>query len=238
MIDDLKYMCQIYQITHRDKEILESLKELIDINPQLDKNGRVLFQAGYKQIIDSMRDSLGYLTQYLDMESGLGHNEMAKAIQDRKDTIVEQLILMCKEAITTIDQSLLPACSDDKSYIFFIKYKADLYRYISEYSDDTDSVSAANQAEQLYRKALDMGETALVKTEPTWLSLILNAAVFQYEIRHNVELATEMLEKAISDCDSSFQDLSPDEQKESANLNIIMRTNLTNWGLVEEDIPE
>ena len=228
-VDDLIYFCTLFHNEKRDKEALESIKQLIDLNPCFDKVRRVLFQAIYKQIIDSIRSSLLTITSYYS--SNLEHGNSAKAdmLLQKKEDLINKLLPLCKEAIGLIDDTLLPNTENIQTIVYFQKFKGDLYRYIAEYSDDTDSIAAANSGEDCYREALNTASQNLSKKDPVYLSLVLNAAVFRYEIRKEKDLATEMLTNTIQEVQECQADLSQESASETENVIIIMRQNLQLW---------
>lgn len=229
-LDDLIFFGTICYRHKRDVEAISTLREIIDIDPCFDKVRRVLFQAIYKQVIDSMRESLRSLTSYHAMEEELGHMEQANILNKKKEEIVGKLLPMCKEPIQLIDQILLPNATDTQTIVYFHKLKGDIYRYIAEYSDESESVSAGNLAEESYAKAYEIADQNLERSDPVKLSLVLNAAVFKYEIRQDMETAAEMLQAEIDEFpnyQNSIEDVNV--QKEIIDIIVIMRKNLNDW---------
>lgn len=229
--EDLEYMCNIFVASKRPADALLVLKEMIELDPQFDYNRRIIFQIVYKQMIDAMRETLRILTSYSEVEQELGHQAILKALENKKIQISQQLIHACKECLDVIDGTLLPACDGNpEAAAFYIKFKADLNRYISEFSDETESLSALNQAEKNYQEAIEICAVNFPKSHPIYLSCILNASVFQYEQKKNPTAATEMCESAIATFDQGFQELPPNAQEESRELIHLMRQNLYTWG--------
>ncbi|OHT01443.1 DNA damage checkpoint protein rad25 [Tritrichomonas foetus] len=233
-IEDLIYFCTLFHNEKRDKEALETIKQLIEIDPHFDKVRRVLFQAIYKQVIDSMRNSLLTITSYYDSNVEANRSDRAAMLIEKKEELINKLIPLCKEAIAQIDESLLPNAVDVQMAVYFQKFKGDLYRYIAEYSDETDSVAAANSGEECYREALSVAAQNLPGCDPVRLSLILNAAVFRYEIRKEKDIATEMLTTTVNEIEGA-PDMSPSSANETENVLSIMRENLRLWADCEDE---
>ena len=61
-------------------------------------------------------------------------------IKKFKKQIEKELDKSCNEIIAQIDKVLLPKANEATSKVFYLKMKADYYRYISEYSHDRDNV--------------------------------------------------------------------------------------------------
>lgn len=227
-IEDLYFFCTLYYNEKRDKEALESIKQLVEIDPHFDKRRRNIFQAIYKQVIDSIRNSLSTVTTYYESNVESGQTAKAEMLRQKKEELIDKLLPLCKEAILYVDDLLLPNASDAQMAVYFHKFKGDLYRYIAEYSDETDSASAANSGEESYKEALNIAAQNLPKTDSVYLSLILNAAVFRYEIRKEKETATEMLTTAINEI-PNYENMTPETQAEAINVINIMKQNLEIW---------
>jgi 14-3-3 protein epsilon len=228
-VEDLIYMCTLYHREQRDKEALEALNELIGLDPVFDKSRRVLFQAIYKLVIDSLRDTLNTVHQYYESDVENNRVDQASLLQRKKEELCSKLIFFARDAITSIDQQLLPNASDPQMIVFFHKLKGDLFRYIAEFSDDTDSLAAGNSGEESYTLAFDYAESNLPRNDPVRMSLILNAAVFRYEIRKDPESATDMLEHALKEFEGDFSELGDEDQQEVFETLEIMRGNLQVW---------
>ncbi|KAK8838233.1 hypothetical protein M9Y10_035653 [Tritrichomonas musculus] len=227
-IEDLIFFCTLYYTERRDKEALESIKQLVEIDPHFDKQRRALFQAIYKQVIDSIRTSLLTVNSYYDSNVEMGQTAKVEMLRQKKEELIDKLLPLCKEAIECVNDPLLPNAADAQMAVYLQKFKGDLYRYIAEYSDETDSTSAANLGEEAYKEALNIAAQNLPKADPVYLSLILNAAVFRYEIRKEKEIATQMLTSTINDIPDT-SNMSPDATAEADNVIKIMKQNLDLW---------
>jgi 14-3-3 protein epsilon len=236
-IADLVYFCTVYHHTHRDKEAIETLKRLIELEPVFDKGRRSLFQAIYKQVIDSTRSTLSFVSAYYDLDCNLSNLERANFLRAKKEDLCAKLLPVCKEAIQLIDQVLLPNAPDSQTLVFFNKLKGDFYRYVAEYSDETESVAAANCGEESYTAAF-AASNALPRADPVRLSLILNAAVFKYEIQKEIANASQMIESAVAEMqnEASFRELDRESQREAYEVLSLMKQNLEVWN--EEHVGE
>jgi 14-3-3 protein epsilon len=227
--DDLVYFCRLYHTEHRDREAVSSLRELIGTNPVFDWDRGILFQAVYKMVIDSLRDTLNVLTQYYDIELEHGHASKVSLLAGKKEELCRQLIRQSREALQTIDRDLLPNAVDPHMVVFFHKLCGDLYRYVAEYSDDTESVAAANDAEVSYTQAFQVADISLTICHPIRMGLVLNAAVFKYQIRKDIHGATEMLLAAEKDIETSTDQFSDNSARQLEEIARIIRQNLEAW---------
>ena len=233
--DDLIFMCQVYHKTSRDSEFLELVKIMISNDPCFDKNRRYLFQMVYKQIIDALREMLRTLTSYIEVENSMHRMEMVNTLDEEKQNYISQLIPTCKEAIDFITDLLIPNAENIEAEIFFMKFKADLYRYISEFSDETESLFALKSAEKLYNDAIKMAMDSLPPCHPTYLGTFLNFSVFQFEQKRNLSSAIETCQEAMKNYDEDAAELDPDSRDEARSLLSIMKLNLERWQSPDEE---
>ena len=226
--EQLFVLCVIFKEWNRKKEAIDTLMELIGEDPHFDKQRRDLFQVVYKQALDPIRHRLHFLGSYLDLESRKNCLSYADYLGKKRDRLVEELIETCKEAISLINDMLLPNSGDPQTALFFRKLVGDFYRYMAEYSDESEANSARQSAEEAYHRAMSDAELSLEKYDPVRLGIILNYAVFKYDICSEHEMAKGILEDVISGIkvSSLFVDgLEP----ESANMVQIMMQNLQSW---------
>jgi 14-3-3 protein epsilon len=227
--EDLVYFCRLYYMEHRDREAVSSLRELIAANPVFDWDRGCLFQAVHKMVIDSLRDTINVLSQYYEIELDHGHASKVSLLAGKKEELCRQLIQQSREAIETIDRDLLPNAADAHMTVFFHKLRGDLYRYVAECSDDTESVAAANDAEASYTQAFQVADVNLATCHPIRMGLVLNAAVFKYQIRKDLESATDMLVAAEKDIDASTDQFSENSTQQLRDISLIIRQNLEAW---------
>jgi 14-3-3 protein epsilon len=228
-LDDLIYFCTVYHREQRDKEALEALNELIDLDPAFDNTRRILFQAIYKLVIDSIRETLNVVQPFYDSEVQNNRVDHASFLHRQKDELCRKLIVVARDGITAISQQLLPNATEPQMVVFFQKMKGDLYRYIAEFSDESESIAAGNAGEESYNAAFDVADAHLALCDPVRLTLILNAAVFRYEIRKDADSASEMLERTLADIEGEPIDLKEEEAREVYATLEIMRGNLRLW---------
>lgn len=83
--------------------------------------------------------------------------------------------------------------------------KGDCCRYLAEILDVDQRVEVTEQAELAYEAALKVAEQELSILNPILLRLILNYAVFNYEISGCHEKASSLLANAVQDSESALQ---------------------------------
>jgi 14-3-3 protein epsilon len=179
-------------------------------------------------VIDSIRDILSIVRHYLEVEEQRNHTAHIVLLQTKHEELCRKLINFSKEAIGLIETYLLPNAAETQLQVFFHKVKGDLYRYIAEFSEENESISAGNSAESSYTVAFEVADR-LPTCDPVRMSLHLNAAVFRYDIKKDTGSAAEMLERAVDEIEAGLSSVSQEWQAELLEIDRIMRQNLEMW---------
>lgn len=152
-----------------------------------------------------------------------------------REQIEKELDASCNKIIDQIDKVLLPKAEDATSKVFYLKMKADYYRYISEYHSEREQV--VEKASEAYAQATKIANDELETTDPIRLGLALNYSVFFYEIKEDPREACQMAKKAFDEAIVDIENIKDSDYKDSTTIMQLMRDNLTLWTqeLEEED---
>ena len=162
---------------------------------------RELLTKSLRLVINPIRNAVRSLSE--KAESGDGPPELEEYIQAKS----AQLHDKCRQVIDVIAETFLPLASEAESRIFFNKVAGDQARYICELplpSDPTPAQlakreQALQEALSFYQTALEEAQSDLAPTDALRLGLILNYAIFCYEIKEDKQLATELASTAYED---------------------------------------
>lgn len=237
-MEDLLYFANIQRDIGRPHDALAFVKKFIESNPSPDKNERSQIIAAYKAAIDGTRKTLLIITDQLIHERPYTENPaILDKLEAMKRRAFADLQALCNETIETIDKILIPNADSIESQVFFYKMRGDLYRYMSESSDSDEVHKINDEAEQSYEKAMKLCEDLPV-SNPVRLGTILNSAVFFYEHKNETGRAIELVKSALNDPDCNLDELSDGSRENSAAVLKVMRTNLENWDVPEEEEEE
>merc|ERR1739846_83090 len=128
-----------------------------------------------------------------------------------------------------LDGNLIGKASSGESKVFYQKMKADYYRYIAEFTKDSEKDKAAEKARKAYDEANTVAEKDLAVTHPIRLGLALNFSVFQYEVLGKPEDACKMARTAFEDAIAELDNVAEDSYKDSTLIMQLLRDNLTLW---------
>jgi len=109
---------------------------------------------------------------------------------------------------------ILGLCEDDPSTVFFLKLKADYYRYKCEYSNAQNDI---DDAKKCYELATEKAEK-MKPTEPIKLGLILNKSVFYYEVLGLVEKACSMAKHSFDEAIAMIEELDDQDYRDSTTI--------------------
>ena len=222
-------LCSLFHTCEREKEAMETLRELVEYDPVFDVAKRRLFHTIYKSHMDSLRSVLELCRSYHDFEVGQGKERHAAMLEEKREKNFERLLNCVKECVELIDNSLLPNAADTEATVAFQRMKGDFYRYVAEHSDESESITAATNAEEAYREAVALADQFLPKFSQLRMELLLSVAVFKHEIKKEASAASDMLKNIVEEFDVEKAKLSDQEIFAVREIIDIMRHNLEVW---------
>merc|ERR1711971_772286 len=194
----------------------------------LDVDERNLLSVAYKNVVGSKRASWRAL-------SG-GFDDADEELLEKYKAIVEnELEAICNEVLKLLTDHLCKNVegNGDETEVFYLKMCGDYYRYLSEFR--TNDESYKKDAEQYYKKAMDVAEAHLNETHPTRLGLALNFSVCYYEILKEPEKACDLAKKSFDAAIEKLDTLNDASYKDSTLIMQLLRDNLTLWTSSQDD---
>merc|ERR1719161_2721196 len=196
---------------------------------ELSVEERNLLSVAYKNAVGSRRAAWRIITSVEAKEKTKGNEEQAKYAREYCTKVEQELQKICDCILKLLDDSLIAKASDGDSKVFYLKMKADYYRYIAEFTNGEENASAAENARKAYQEAKEVAEKDLVVTHPIRLGLALNYSVFQYEVLSNQDEACKMARTAFEDAIAELDNVAEDSYKDSTLIMQLLRDNLTLW---------
>eukprot|EP00974_Lingulodinium_polyedra_P078277 7579371-Lingulodinium_polyedra.AAC.1 len=157
---------------------MEAVGQLPD---ELSAEERSLLNVAFKNAVGSRRAAWRSIADAEQEEMGKGNEEQAQHAWEYCTQVVHELTEICDVLLGLLDGSLIAKATTNESKVFYLKMKADCYRYIAEVSDGDAMSKAANEASLAYVEASKAACEGLEVTHPVRLGLALNYSVFQYE---------------------------------------------------------
>jgi len=119
--------------------------------------------------------------------------------------------------------------NDSDSKVFFLKMKADYYRYLAEIAVGVERAGLAEDSRMSYEEAFEVATHEMQPTHPIRLGLALNYSVFYYEILNSPDEACRLAKQAFDDAIAELDTLNEDSYKDSTLIMQLLRDNLTLW---------
>jgi len=223
--ESLVYMAKLSEQAERFDEMVEHMKGVAHLSPELNVEERNLLSVAYKNVIGSRRASWRVLSSI----EGKSDSSHVPLIQDYKKKIEDELVSICDEILEIIANELIPQSASDEGKVFYYKMKGDYHRYLAEFqSADTRKASTTN-AFEAYEAASKHAQQELPPTHPIRLGLALNFSVFYYEIMNSPDRACHLAKAAFDEAIAELDTLSEESYKDSTLIMQLLRDNLTLW---------
>ena len=189
--DENIYMAKVCEQTERFEDMLSYMKKVLELDEsaELSVEDRNLLSVAYKNCVGTKRTSWRILDTLEKKEKAKSDNDQKHLllVTEFKKTVEKELDTICKEIIQTLDEVLIANSKEASSKVFYLKMKGDYYRYIAEYSSNSENKDEGvpQAAFEAYSKANDIASAEMETTDPIRLGLALNFSVFYYEIRND-----------------------------------------------------
>merc|ERR1712241_761392 len=109
--------------------------EKVGKNPdELSVEERNLLSVAYKNAVGSRRAAWRIISSVEQKEKTKGNEEQASYAKEFLGKVEEELRKICKTILNLLDKKLIPKTPSGESKVFYVKMKADYYRYIAEFT--------------------------------------------------------------------------------------------------------
>jgi 14-3-3 protein epsilon len=236
--DSLVYKAKLAEQAERFDEMVADMKEVARQPQELTVEERNLLSVAYKNVIGSRRASWRVVTSI----EKKGDSDKQSIIKDYKAKIEQELVEICNDILSIIEDSLIPNSTSEEAKVFYYKMKGDYHRYLSEFQVGGARKTSAASALDAYTAASGIASTELPPTHPIRLGLALNFSVFYYEILNSPDRACTIAKSAFDDAIAELDTLNEESYKDSTLIMQLLRDNLTLWTSdhagQEEESPE
>ena len=225
-LEELSSLAQIALIAERYEDASKYIEELIKKKKDdLNKDEKNIFYKSFKNIINSKR-SAWRSADY--MEEKEKNDERITMIKNYKEILEKDIYDVCKNVIALINNFLLTKTILDESKIFFLKMKADYYRYLSEFQSLIENKNYLDESEKNYKNAIELSQN-ISWINPTKLGLYLNYSVFYYENKKDTKKAIQIAKEAIKSA-KKYSDKLKEEEDKDAEMSIqTLKENINYW---------
>ena len=227
--EEYVYLSKLYEKAERFPDMVKSINKYVELDPKLTKEERNLLSAGYKNIISDKRSSWRLLNNLEQKEEEKKNTTQSAYIKEIKEKIEKELNSIVDEIQSMIDKYLLPNAIDVENKVFYLKLKADYFRYKCEFTSDKEFDDACSKAEKAYKEAYEISNKEMSITNSTRLGLDLNFSVFYYEIKGLREEACNIAKNAFEEAMKCLDDLEKSKAKDTLLIIQLLKENLILW---------
>ena len=227
--EEYVYLSKLYEKAERFPDMVKSINKYVELDPKLTKEERNLLSAGYKNIISDKRSSWRLLNNLEQKEEEKKNTTQSAYIKEIKEKIEKELNSIVDEIQSMIDKYLLPNAIDVENKVFYLKLKADYFRYKCEFTSDKEFDDACVKAEKAYKEAYEISNKEMSITNSTRLGLDLNFSVFYYEIKGLREEACNIAKNAFEEAMKCLDDLEKSKAKDTLLIIQLLKENLILW---------
>jgi 14-3-3 protein epsilon len=223
--DSLVYKAKLAEQAERFDEMVNDMKEVAKQPQELTVEERNLLSVAYKNVIGARRASWRVVTSIEQK----GEPDKLPIIKDYKMKIESELVDICNDILSIIEESLIANSTSEEAKVFYYKMKGDYHRYLSEFQNGDARKASASSALDAYQAASGIASSDLPPTHPIRLGLALNFSVFYYEILNSPDRACNIAKQAFDDAIAELDTLNEESYKDSTLIMQLLRDNLTLW---------
>lgn len=227
--EELIYMAKICEQTERFDEMLSYMKKVLETGTDLNIEERNLLSVAYKNSVGTRRTAWRVTSSIESKEEAKGSDKLP-LLKEFKSKLEGELDTICEEIINLLNTKLIESAGEDaQTRVFYLKMKADYYRYIAEYAGDDKKAEVVEKAFEAYNEANEIANDKLKTINPIRLGLALNFSVFYYEAKNDPQKACNLAKKAFDDAIADIEKLEEEDYKDSTTIMQLIRDNLTLW---------
>ncbi|MFC9437706.1 14-3-3 family protein [Nocardia sp. NPDC057030] len=156
--------------------------------------------------------------------------ELLAIVVEKADLIAGEIVSLCAETVEMIDTyvSSIAENRSAESEAFFLRMKADCWRYTAEVLTGQDRETASANASGCYADAAEAAQT-LAATHPFKLGVALNSAVFRYDTLGDSVQATQIATTAFDAAVAAMDSMSEEHYRDSTLIMQLLRDNIALW---------
>ncbi len=227
--DEYIFLARLYEKAEKPVQTIEFIKKMVELNPMLNREEKKVLTSGYKYMITNNRNSWKLINSLEKKEAKKGNSSNLESIKEIKTRVENEMRSTIDDVQDLIDNFLLPNANKNESRAFYLKMKADYYRYLAEFAVDEEKNEAIQLAYDAYKEAYDIAEKNLSNSNNTRLGLALNFSVFCYEIGNAKQDACMIAKAAFEESMKVLDDLEKSKAKETILIIQILKENLLLW---------
>ncbi|CAE7372799.1 unnamed protein product [Symbiodinium natans] len=205
----------------------DHMRHVVEAGHELTPEEGQMLSVAYKNKVGMQRAAWRVIDSVMQKEREVGHVEEASYAAEYKKQAMFTGVRTCEEVLHMLEMDLLPHATHPETRVFYLKMRADYYRYIAEFHPENQECrEKANWASQ---EAFAACQEGLLPTHPIRLGMALSQAAFHYDILGQPSLAVQMAKKAFDDALTDLDNVTEEHYKDVVLIMSVLRDNLALW---------
>lgn len=235
-IQDLLFLAKVAEQAERYDDCVNFMEELAKRETrEVSYEERSLISAAFKNLVANKRASWRALDDLRQKLRDDGDRENSHFAKKRKASTAKEIEALADRVNLLVDSVLLPKAVTTEAKIFYLKLKADYFRYVAEISRSASKQQAIESASSCYLKASELAHSDLSPNHPIRLAVALNYSVFLNDIADQALRAKAMARSAYEDAISGLDNVADESYKDSTLIISLLRDNLALWANDAQD---
>ncbi|EAY18757.1 14-3-3 protein [Trichomonas vaginalis G3] len=168
-----------------------------------------------------------YLTE--QKERGKGRDDRSTPLLDYRKSIESNISNFSKEIIDMIQKSLINRTTDTSIRGLLYRMIGDYWRYLAEIQRGYERRESTSKANAAYQEAEDLIVACCGPAAAIRLSLMLNMAIFRFEIYSEPDEALKIAQKAYNEGIASVDSLHDEQYMDSILLLQMLHRTIVSW---------
>ncbi len=223
--EEYVYLSKLYEKAQRYEDMISSINKFIELNPKLTKEERNILSAGFKNILFDKRENWRFLSS-MERKELKKKSKQVIYIQEIKKHIEKEIKKIVENVNNLIDKYLIPNCEDNESKVFYMRLKADHYRYLCEISKEKDLLE---KTEKIYKESYNIAIKELPHINNERIGLCLNFALFYYEIKGDKKEGYKLAKNCFEESMKYLEEFEKSKSKDALMLIQLLKENLIFW---------
>ena len=226
------FIAKMYEKAERYEDMVIWISKLIQLQPKLSNEERNILSAAFKHLIGGKRTSwrkLHSLERKEEKKNNSANSENLKGVREIKKKVEDEIRKVCNDMQNLLDKYLVPSSKDNENKVYYLKLKADYYRYCAEFTTGKEYEENINKADKIYKEAYEISEREIPISNSTRLGLALNFSVFYYEIRNLKNEAYEIAVRAFEEAIKILDELERVKAKDTILIIQLIKENMILW---------
>ena len=179
--------------------------------------------------MDSTRKT--WKTIYLSeqKERGKGRDDRSTPLLEYRKNVEQEITAFSKEIIEMIQKSLINRTNDTSMRGLLYRMVGDYWRYLAEIQRSYDRRDSTNKALAAYQEAEDLIVACCGPAAAIRLSLMLNIAIFRFEILSEPDEALDIALKAYNEGIATVDSLHDEAYTDSILLLQMLHRTIVSW---------